>query len=295
MKTEVIASENLDLAISLLKNGEPIAFPTETVYGLGAPVFRPEAIKRIFAIKERPHDNPLIAHVSSIDQVLLLAEDLPSSFLRLAKWFWPGPLALVVKRKNSVPSIVSAGHPTIAIRMPAHPVALRLIEGLGEPLAAHSANLSGKPSPTCPKDVLEDLDGKIRLIVDGGECQIGIESTVLSLASPRPILLRPGAIRKEELEQALGEAIDDPTKNSPLHSPGMKYRHYAPKAKVRLVFDPADLRGGYVVPQISTRTLYAELRLADRLGVDEVEILCDESVQSDTALMNRLLRASGQL
>lgn len=295
MKTQIVTPENLGPAIAYLKNGDPIAFPTETVYGLGAPVFRPDSIRRIFTIKGRPPDNPLIAHVSSLDQALLLAEDLPPSFLRLAKWFWPGPLALVVKRNQDVPAMVSAGQPTIAIRMPNHPAALRLIQGVGEPLAAPSANLSGKPSPTSAADVLEDLEGKIPLIVDGGECQIGIESTVLSLVSQRPVLLRPGSIRKEELEEALQQSIDLPSKDAPIHSPGMKYRHYAPKAKVRLIFDPKEAGDGYPLCRITCHNLYAELRRADRLGVETIEIFCDAAIQSDVALMNRLLRASGQM
>lgn len=300
MRTQIITPTQLDRALSFLKNGEPVAFPTETVYGLGAPVFNADAVRRIFEIKGRPSDNPLITHVSSIDQALLVADEIPSSFLRLAKWFWPGPLALVVKKRVSVPAIVSAGQPTVAIRMPNHPIALSLIDCVGEPLAAPSANLSGRPSPTSALDVLEDLDGKIALIVDGGECQIGIESTVLSLVQPRPVLLRPGSIRKEELEEALGQKIDLPAPNA---TPSMKYRHYVPKAKVRLIFDGKALQGPCVLSPnplpgmrtLSPRTFFSELRRADRLGVKEILVDCTPDIREDAALMHRLLQASGQM
>jgi len=295
MKTQVVSPEDLDLAVAFLKSGEPIAFPTETVYGLGAPVFQEATVKRIFQIKGRPSDNPLIAHISTLEQAALIGDDLPASFFLLAQQFWPGPLALVVKRTRSGPAIVSAGHPTIAIRMPSHRTARRLIDQLGEPLAAPSANLSGRPSPTSALDVLEDLDGKIPLIIDAGPCSIGIESTVLSLVSERLILLRPGSIKKEALEEALQEKIYLPSPETPAHSPGMKYRHYAPKAKLRLVFDPKDFSGAYVLARVTQSNLYASLRRADRLGIPEIEIFCDDSVQADPALMNRLLRASGHL
>jgi L-threonylcarbamoyladenylate synthase len=295
MDTRIVSPDDLTEAVSFLKKGIPIAIPTETVYGLAAPVFFSEAILRVFSIKGRPSDNPLIAHVSSLDQAALLGENLPSSFFRLAERFWPGPLALVVQRKREVPPVVSAGQPTIAIRMPKHPAALRLLQEFGEPLAAPSANLSGRPSPTKAADVLEDLDGKIPLIVDGGECHIGIESTVLNLASPQPILLRPGAITIGELEEALGQKILLPEKGTPIQSPGMKYRHYAPKAKLRLLYDLRDSQGGFLLTRVSARSLYADLRRADRLGVSTIEIYCGLDVQKDPALMNRLLRASGQI
>lgn len=294
MRTQIISSENLNPAISFLKKGIPLAFPTETVYGLGAPVFLPEAIQRIFEIKGRPSDNPLIVHIASFDQAHLLSDDLPLSFSLLAEKFWPGPLTLIVRKNPSVPEIVSSGHPTIAIRMPVHAVARRLIEGVGMPVAAPSANLSGRPSPTSATDVLEDLDGKIPLIVDGGQCAIGIESAVLSLID-RPTLLRPGSIAKADLEEVLNEKIELAAPESPVLSPGMKYRHYAPKARIHLVFDAEDMKGPYRVTRINSRNLYAVLRRADRLGIPEIEIFCDRATQSNPALMNRLLRASGQI
>ena len=183
MNTRVASLDEIPLAAELLKQGFPIVFPTETVYGLGAPVFLPDAVSKIFSIKGRPSDNPLIAHVHSIQSVEKMADALPRSFFLLAERFWPGPLAIILRRKEIVPSIVSAGHATIAIRMPDHEGALRLIEQVGQPLAAPSANLSGRPSPTCALDAWEDLSGKVPLILDGGPCRIGIESTVVSLSA----------------------------------------------------------------------------------------------------------------
>lgn len=291
---------DLDLAIALLKNGQPVAFPTETVYGLGAPVFNPEAVARVFAIKGRPSDNPLIAHIAHRDQLLELAIDLPPEWERLADAFWPGPLTFVFKRSEKVPSIVSAGHPTIAVRMPSHPIARQLIEAVG-PLVAPSANLSGRPSPTRASDVLEDLEGRVALIVDGGACAFGIESTVLSLVG-EPTLLRPGSIALEELEKILGRPILNAVKGAPAHSPGMKYRHYAPKAKIRFVERIEELRSPFILSTVpiegikirllNEKTLYAELREADRLKVDVIEVF--GLSQASSALCDRITRAADE-
>ncbi len=293
MKTQILTRNELCIAIDHLNKGNPIAIPTETVYGLAAPVFDPAAIQRVFEIKGRPSDNPLIAHISNLIQAESIAESLPALFYQLAARFWPGPLSLIVKRKSSVPAAVSAGHPTIAIRIPSHRIALDLIEQFGAPLAAPSANLSGRPSATTVQDVLEDLDGKIGAVVDGGPCSVGIESTVLSLIHPAPTILRLGQISQEELQEALGIPVALAGSNEKILSPGMKYRHYAPKAKVRLIYDRLELPEDYVVPTV--QSLYADLRAADRRQLPEIAIFCDEEIQSDPALMNRLLRASGQL
>lgn len=302
MKTKIGSEADLPIAAALLKQGKPVAMPTETVYGLAAPVFDQAAVRSIFSIKGRPSDNPLIAHISHLDQTRLLAAELPPSFYRLASRFWPGPLTLVVKRNRAVPEAVSAGHPTIAIRMPSHPIALKLI-ALAGPLVAPSANLSGRPSPTSIPDVLEDLEGKIELAIDGGTCSIGIESTVLSLVSPQPTLLRPGQITREALEEALSAPIALPTASTPIHAPGMKYRHYAPKAKLKLVDSLSALKGPFILSiqplpalasrPLSSQSLYAELRAADRAGVAEIEIYCDSLLKADAALMNRILHAIG--
>lgn len=288
MKTTILSATNIQAAVDSLKHGTPVAFPTETVYGLGAPIFHEAAVKSLFQIKGRPLDNPLIAHIAHLDDAKRIACELPDAFYTLAAAFWPGPLTMVVKKQDRVPSIVSAGQPTIAIRMPSHPVASALILQVGEPLVAPSANLSGRPSPTTVADVLEDLEGKIPFVIDGGACEVGIESTVISLVHEFPTTLRPGTITAQMLEGALGQkVVTSWTSNVPM-SPGMKYRHYAPKAKVRLTFNKEE--GPFI--QVTARTLYAELRRADRLGLEEVRIYCDEMVQRDAALMNRLSHAS---
>lgn len=293
METRILNNFELLPAIECLKNGEPVVFPTETVYGLGAPLFSEESVRRLFAIKGRPLDNPLIAHIASLEDAKKISEGLDVNFYTLAEAFWPGPLTIVVRRHPAVPSVVSAGLPSIAIRMPSHPIARRLIEGVGEPLVAPSANLSGHPSPTCVQDVLEDLNGKIKYVIDGGECEVGIESTVISLFHSVPTLLRPGKITREMLEDALNQKVALPPEKGPIFSPGMKYRHYAPKTPLRIVYKREDITGPFFQP--TSKNLYAELRKADRLNLAEIEIFCDEAVQKDVALMNRLLRASGQI
>ncbi len=287
MKTQVISPENLEEAIHFLKNGIPIAFPTETVYGLGAQIFNDNAVEQIFAIKGRPTDNPLIVHVANLDQAISLSQNLPPIFFRLAAKYWPGPITLVVEKDPSISTVVAGGLTSIAIRMPANPIARKLIAAVG-PVAAPSANLSGKPSPTNAADVLEDLDGKIPLIIDGGECSFGIESTVLSLMEETPILLRPGSITKEEIEAFLNLKIAEPHRGTLIRSPGMKYRHYAPRAKIRLAFSEAELKGYCIIPK--EKTLYAEFRKADREGASEIVIDCTKKISS--ALMNRIEKAS---
>jgi L-threonylcarbamoyladenylate synthase len=276
--------EQVKDAINLLKQGEVVAFPTETVYGLGASIFIPEALQKIFTIKGRPSDNPLIVHIASIEEAELLAEDLPPAFYTLAQKFWPGPLTLVVKKRPHISPLVSCSLPTIALRMPSHPIALELIRGAG-PLAAPSANLSGRPSPTSAEDVLEDFADKIPLVIDGGKCAIGIESTVISLLGKTPTLLRPGRISREEL----GMPIESFSQGGAILSPGMKYRHYAPKAKMKLIFHQEELAGGYIVtPREST--LYGDLRKADRLGISEIKVDCTKRLSE--ALQDRVFKAS---
>lgn len=300
MKTTIIQEDRLAEAIDFLKQEIPIAFPTETVYGLGAYAFSKTAIQKVFTIKGRPNDNPLIVHVASYEEAKELAQDLPSEFSLLAKKYWPGPLTLVVTKNSTVPDLVSGGLDSVAIRCPAHPIALRLIQAVG-PLAAPSANLSGNPSPTSALDVLEDLQGKIPLIVDGGDCSVGIESTVLSLVGTRLCLLRPGIISQEELESFLNRPIESASHKTPIASPGMKYRHYSPKARVVLAMHVKDLQGAYVLSPkptgsmrlLNMQNLYKEFRRADRQGVCEVCIDCTEPQAIGPALMNRLVKAAG--
>lgn len=279
----------IDKAIEFLKEGKVVAIPTETVYGLAAPIFNEAAVRNIFTLKGRPSDNPLIAHVSSRSQVDLIAENIPPSFEILADLFWPGPLTLVLPKKAVVPSVVSGGHETIAVRMPSHPMALKIIEGVGSPLVAPSANLSGKPSPTCAQHVLDDFGPLLEVVVDGGASSVGIESTVLSLVGDVPTLLRPGAITLEQLEKALNRKILTAQKGSPTHSPGMKYKHYAPKAKVHIVSEPPS--SGYVLSAITPQNYYAALREADLKGVPAIWVV---SRSTDCpALRDRVLRSAG--
>lgn len=293
MKTEVISKLNLDKAVESLKNDEPVIFPTETVYGLGGNVFSPASVEKIFQIKKRPLDNPLIVHIALLEDVKMLAKGLSWRFFALVERFWPGPLTLVLQRKKAVPSIVSSGLDTVAIRMPSHSTALMLIEAFGKPLVAPSANFSGRPSPTRLVDALEDLDGMVAVAIDGGDAQIGIESSVLGLYGEKPVLLRPGSITKKDLEEVLKEEILDATEEDAKASPGMRHRHYAPKASVELIFDPALLQEGFIVPEAAS--LYRDLRQADREGRKKIQIFCDERVRKDSALMNRLLHAAGEI
>jgi L-threonylcarbamoyladenylate synthase len=300
MDTKIAPLSEIPAAAALLKRGEPVVFPTETVYGLGAPVFNESALLKIFSIKRRPPDNPLIVHVAALDDALILAPRPPPVFWKLAERFWPGPLTFVLPRNERVPAIVSAGHPTVGVRMPAHRGALDLIRAVGQPLAAPSANLSGRPSPTRALDALEDLQGSVALILDGGDALIGIESTVLSLVEDEPLLLRPGAVGKEELEDALRCKLMTPSASTPVHSPGMKYRHYAPTAEVRLHFSRKEIKGPFVLSPdprpgerlLAAKTLYREFREADRLGFDLIEVDCSPSILIDEALMNRLTKAA---
>ncbi|GER66369.1 threonylcarbamoyl-AMP synthase [Weizmannia acidilactici] len=227
-------------AAQLLKEKQAVAFPTETVYGLGADATSDEAVDKIYKAKGRPSDNPLIVHIADEVQLEMLAEEIPDMVRALIKAFWPGPLTLILKvKKGKLSQKVTAGLDTVGIRMPAHPVALALIRLAGFPIAAPSANRSGKPSPTTAGHVRRDLDGKIAGIVDGGETGVGVESTVLDCTADTPVILRPGGITKEQLEEVIGEVQLDPgLENENVarpKAPGMKYTHYAPNAPVYLV------------------------------------------------------------
>lgn len=248
METKVIeikdANEPLTFkpAVALLRAGNPVAFPTETVYGLGANALDANAVKKIFLVKNRPSDNPLIVHVCSEEMLSRLVEEIPDSARVLMKAFWPGPLTILFKKSHRVPEEVTCGQPTVAVRMPSHPIALKLIELSDCPIAAPSANLSGRPSPTCARHVFEDLQGRVQCILDGGDCDVGLESTVVDLE--RKMILRPGGVTLEALrsyipdmklfaKEASAEARAE-MEASP-STPGMKYRHYSPKAQVVLL------------------------------------------------------------
>ena len=321
MTTELLnAITNPDSAIvraaELLRSGEIVGIPTETVYGLGACVFNEKAVQKIYEAKGRPQDNPLIAHIASIEDVERIAIDIPDEFYRLADAFFPGALTVILKKRKEVPSIVSAGLDTIAVRMPAHEIALRIITEAGEPLVAPSANRSGKPSPTTAQHVFDDMNGRIAAIVDGGQCRVGIESTIIDILGVTPIIVRPGSITREDIESVLGKKVimhSGEETSTPI-APGMKYRHYAPQAAVRLMKSweaiseemevnpnlkrmilatenpPSELKN--LVYLLSSETIYAEFRRADAESFQKILILCNDTVQSNTALMNRIAKAA---
>lgn len=316
MKTQIFSSSEIDLAAALLKEGELVAFPTETVYGLGACVFNESAVQKIFTVKGRPSDNPLIVHIAHLKQLPTLVECVPEDFFILAHHFFPGPLTLVIRKHPKVPQIVSGGLDTIAIRQPAHPIAISLIEKVGQPLVAPSANLSGKPSPTLASHVLEDLEGKISGVLDGGACRLGIESTVVDLVSfEHPTILRPGEITASQLEEVLRKKVAVLEKtDKKVGSPGMKYRHYAPQAVVKAFYHLDELKQYMAsaaakkplllsrVPlslecahqPLSAQKLYASLRFADEHRYDEIVLFLDEEIQKQHGLMNRIRHVLGQ-
>ncbi|HIY08218.1 MAG TPA: threonylcarbamoyl-AMP synthase [Firmicutes bacterium] len=320
----------IDEAARLLKEGQLVIIPTETVYGLAANALDPAAVAGIFAAKGRPQDNPLIVHVDRMEQIPPLVKELPPAAEKLAAAYWPGPLTMILPKSEAVPKVTSGGLDTVAIRMPSQPVARAIIARCGLPLAAPSANLSGSPSPTTALRCAQDMDGRVAAIVDGGPCQVGVESTVVSLVGPVPVVLRPGAITPEMIAGVLGECqVDD----SVLHqlkegqtaaSPGMKYKHYAPKASVTILrgSSPAfcrevNRRGGEGVcalcfeedlPHLQVaaipygregddlsqaRLLFEALRELDEKGARVVYAREPHAAGVGLAVYNRLLRAAG--
>ncbi len=235
--------QNIEKTAQIIKDGGLIGLPTETVYGLAADTFNPEAVVKIFKAKGRPMDNPLIVHIAEFDDIkrFNLVKEIPESAYKLAERFWPGPLTIIMKKSDAVPFEVTNKLDTVAIRFPAHETAQAIIRAAGTPLAAPSANLSGSPSPTTAKHVMDDLDGKIEAVYDGGPCEIGLESTVITVAGEVPRVLRPGGITHEQLEEVLGKVEIDHAvlhmlgEDEEVSSPGMKYKHYAPNANVILL------------------------------------------------------------
>lgn len=229
--------EDLSAAAVALRQGQLVAFPTETVYGLGGNALDVRAAEKIYGAKGRPSDNPLIVHIYKTEQLAELAAEIPDAARALMAAFWPGPLTLIFPKKDVVPDCVTGGLGTVAVRMPDHPVALKLLQASDLPIAGPSANTSGKPSPTKAEHVWHDLHGKIAGIVDGGACRVGLESTVLDLTGTAPVILRPGAVTKEAIEEWLGPVEEAPpdisSKDAP-RAPGMKYTHYAPEAPLYL-------------------------------------------------------------
>lgn len=336
MKTEILKIENIteDLPLiekagRVLREGGLAAIPTETVYGLAANALDPAAVKKIFEAKGRPSDNPLIVHVADKDGAARLFAGTDERFEALAQKFWPGPLTVVMKKSELVPDITSGGLDTVAVRCPSHPVANAIIKAAGVPIAAPSANTSGKPSPTTAQHVADDMSGKIDLIVDGGKCEIGVESTVITLATEPPRLLRPGKVTPEELKEFLPDLVVDSAVFSELksgetaHSPGMKYKHYSPEAEVVLLRGSLENAVNYTnkygnaesvavcfngekekfaVPAVEygvendglslASNLFYVLRKVDDLGFSRAFVRCPAPVGLGLAVYNRLLRSA---
>ena len=331
MQTLHLAQHDIQTAAAILRAGGLVAIPTETVYGLGADGLDPAAVERIFAAKGRPQDNPLILHVPDDSWLRLYCRDIPETVYALTRRFWPGPLTLILPRKEIVPDAVTAGLDTVGVRCPDHPLTRAIISAAGVPVAAPSANTSGKPSPTTAAHVLEDMDGKIDAVVDGGPCAVGVESTIVDLTCTPPRLLRPGGVTLEQLRDALGEVAVDKAVVRLLdagekpRAPGMKYRHYAPRAPVTVVagapetgaawiaahmgegsgvicFDEYAPRfAGYPVRTIGpagdkaeqARRIFDALRAFDSTGVTEIFAQCPDEGGIGLAVANRLNKAAG--
>jgi L-threonylcarbamoyladenylate synthase len=332
MQTESLQAndEGFARAAQILRSGGLVGIPTETVYGLAANALDGAAAAKIFAAKGRPADNPLIVHISKFEQIYDLVTEVPDSAKKLAKAFWPGPMTMILPKAPCIPNEVSAGLPTVAIRFPSHPAAQRIITESGLPLAAPSANTSGRPSPTTAQHVLHDLSGKIDAVLDGGPCGVGLESTVITLATNPPRLLRPGGITLEQLRAVLGTVEMDDAVLHPLKegvravSPGMKYKHYSPKANVIILKGndaqyaayvnahaepgvmalcyngddeklqvPAICYGGSTDDDAMARELFDALREFDEHGASTVYARCPEPKGVGLAVYNRLMRAAG--
>lgn len=317
-------------AARLLLEDDVVGVPTETVYGLAANALSDTAVRKIFKAKGRPQDNPLISHIASLDMLPMVVREIPQCARRLAEAFWPGPLTIILPRAAGLADAVCAGLDTAAVRMPAHPAARALIEASGVPFAAPSANRSGSPSPTTAKDVLADMDGRIPLVLDGGPCDVGVESTVISLAGAEPVLLRPGRITAGQLQQVLGrptaiaKAVLQPlAQGETAASPGMKYRHYAPEAEIILIKGTQSAYKAYVEahsgdgvyalcftgeeqalrcpcityghadsPEEQAHELFSALRALDACGARVAYAHCPAQQGVALAVYNRLLRAA---
>ena len=326
MHTELCQADEASIrrAAALLRAGELVAVPTETVYGLGADALNAEASARIFAAKGRPADNPLIAHIAGESGLAGLIAGEPCACARaLMRAFWPGPMTLIFPKSPRVPREVTAGLDTVAVRMPSHPVARALIRAAQTPIAAPSANRSGRPSPTTAAHVLEDMEGRIPLILDGGPCEVGLESTVVDVTGARPRILRPGGVTLEMLEGVVGDVdVDEGVLHqlqagSQARSPGMKYKHYAPKGEVTIVtgpraaqeiarlYDAADGRAAILAfsqADYGARRVYrlknapgelfAALRQLDEDGMETIYAEDVPTTGVGLAVMNRLMRAA---
>ena len=301
MKTILLPAEDPQtpaLAADILRRGGLVAIPTETVYGLGADGLNPEAVDKIFAAKGRPGDNPLILHVRGPEQLPRFCHDIPDAAYLLAQRFWPGPLTMVLPANACVPRRTTGGLSTVAIRCPKTAVTREIIRLAGVPIAAPSANLSGKPSTTTARHVLDDHDGRIDAVVDGGPCAVGVESTIVDLTEARPRLLRPGGVTPEELTQVLGDLVIDPAVTAPLRqdavvrAPGMKYRHYAPQEPVLIVSGSREKAAAYIRAHFSPgdRVLCFEEELPLYEGCDPLSYGREADVASLSAGLFAALR-----
>ncbi len=331
MKTVLLSDTETDLeqAAAWIQKGEVVGMPTETVYGLAADACNPEAVKKVFAAKGRPADNPLIVHISEMEQLPLLAEIIPDLAYRLAERFWPGPLTMILPKNPCIPTITSGGLDTVGIRMPSHPIARRLITLSGTAIAAPSGNRSGYPSPTTAMHMMHDLGGRIAAVIDGGACEVGVESTVICFESEQAVrILRPGYITKEDLEQVAETVILDNTilhevqAGQAVRSPGMKYQHYSPQANVILIESDYDAYCNYIsqhqtpncyalvfdgeesglpIPYLTygknsaeqAKQLFDCLRRCDEKGAETVYVRAPERYGIGLAVYNRLIRAAG--
>ncbi|MCI9027017.1 MAG: L-threonylcarbamoyladenylate synthase [Lawsonibacter sp.] len=358
MKTQILTPAEAEKAAGILKGGGLVGIPTETVYGLGADGMNPVAVRGIFQAKGRPQDNPLILHIWSADWLEQYCEDIPDTAYRLAERFWPGPLTMVLRCKKRtpqeleelkngpvcscthfgprvIPDVVTAGLDTVGMRCPAHPLCRGVIRLAQTPVAAPSGNTSGRPSPTTARHMLEDMEGKIPAILDGGPCTVGVESTIIDLTCDPPRLLRPGGITLEQLREVLGEVAVDPAVTRQMEegekprAPGMKYRHYAPKAPVTAIKGEAAQSAAYILNRLShtrwdgvicfeeflplfaeeegpilslgpagdkgeqARRLFDALRAMDRTDVKRIWAQCPDDGGIGLAVSNRLNKAAG--
>lgn len=322
--------QGIAMAVELLKNGEIVAIPTETVYGIAGDARRGDVVKKIFEAKGRPQDNPLIVHISDMEMLPRVVSSVPEDAKKLADAFWPGPLTIIMPKSPNISKENCAGLDSVGVRMPSDPVAHAIIAQSGIPLGAPSANLSGKPSPTSAEDVFADMDGRLPLIIDGGICARGVESTVISVLEDTPVLLRPGFVTKEEMEYVLQKPIlvssaivDKLPEGEQPRSPGMKYKHYAPKANITIVEGDIDVFAAYVDehggdgvwtlcfcgdeerlsapcitygreddPAGQAQRLFSALRELDKNGAQTVYARCPSRDGIGLAVFNRLIRAA---
>jgi L-threonylcarbamoyladenylate synthase len=307
-------------AVEIIKRGGIVAFPTETVYGLGADAFHPLAVARVFEVKRRPYFDPLIVHVANDEDLEKLIIEIPSDARKLMERFWPGPLTVVLLKRENVPDIVTAGLPTVAIRMPKHPMTLSLIGLVGSPIVGPSANPFGYLSPTTAEHVRDQLGGQIDFILDGGPCEVGVESTIVSFFKKRPMLLRPGGVPLEEIESIIGRVEISPLREERASAPGMLPRHYAPRTPIVLDWSKKNLNSyrnkkvgllAFQEPEESLKfdhieilsekgdfreaaaNLFSAIRRLDTLNLDLILAETIPEVGLGRAIMDRLRRASG--